>query len=41
MAHSPENLLSLLPLLEERIGRLVYDMYGLTVEEIALVEGKK
>jgi adenine-specific DNA-methyltransferase len=27
--------------LEREIGRLVYQLYGLTVEEIAVVEGQK
>ena len=29
------------PQLEAEIDRLVYDLYGLTEEEIAVVEGKK
>jgi hypothetical protein len=29
------------PQLEAEIDRLVYELYGLTEEEIALVEGKK
>jgi len=40
VVHSPENILSLLPLLEEQIDRLDYDLYGLKEKEIAPVEGK-
>lgn len=41
MAHSPKKYLSLRPLLEAEIDRLVYELYGPTEEEIVLVEGKK
>lgn len=41
MAHSLEKILSLLPQTEAEIDRLVYEPYGLTEEEIALVEGEK
>ena len=45
MAHSSEKILAnpdspAVPQLEAEIDRLVYDLYGLTEEEIALVEGK-
>jgi len=29
------------PLLEKKIDALVYDLYGLTAKEIAIVEGKR
>jgi hypothetical protein len=29
------------PILEKEIDALVYDLYGLTAEEIAIVEGKR
>jgi len=41
MAHSTENILSLLPLLGEQIDRLVYELYGLTEDEISLDDGRK
>ena len=46
MAQSLEKILANLdspsvPQLEAEIDRLVYELYGLTEEEIALVEGKK
>jgi adenine-specific DNA-methyltransferase len=46
MAHLPEKILAnpdspTVPQLEAEIDRLVYELYGLTEEEIALVEGRK
>jgi len=46
MAHSLEKILAnpdspAVPLLEAEIDRLVYELYGLTDEEIAVVEGKR
>ena len=40
MVYSTENILSQFPLLDEQIDRLVYELYGLTEEEI-LVVGKQ
>ncbi len=46
MAHSSENILAnpespAVPQLEAEIDRLVYELYGLTEEEIVLVERKR
>jgi hypothetical protein len=41
MAHSLGKIIFLLPQLEAEINRLVFELYRLTEEEIALVEGKK
>ncbi|MFA7061324.1 MAG: hypothetical protein WC156_10965 [Pedobacter sp.] len=41
MVLTHEKILSLLPQLEAEIDRLVYELYGVMEEEIALVEGKK
>lgn len=45
MVHSSETILAnpdnpAVPQLDAEIDRLVYELYGLTEEEIALVEGK-
>jgi hypothetical protein len=42
----PEKILAApdspeVPLLKKEIDALVYDLYGLTAEEIAIAEGKK
>jgi hypothetical protein len=39
--HTPEPVLVSISALEAEIDRLVYQLYGLTAEEITLVEGKK
>jgi hypothetical protein len=38
--HQSANPTADISLLETEIDRLVYDLYGLTEEEIAIVEGK-